>query len=41
MSKMNFIIFMSVLILSHGIRTADKRAGECSENVFEPRVELF
>jgi len=32
MSKMNFIIFMSVLILSHGIGTADKRAGKCFEN---------
>ena len=40
MSKMNFIIFMSVLILSHGIGTADKRAGKCSENFFEPRIEL-
>ena len=34
MSKMNLIIFMSVLMLSHGIGTANKRTDKCSENVW-------
>ena len=31
MSKMNFIIFISLLMLSHGIGAANKRAGKCSK----------
>ena len=33
MSKINLIIFMSVLMLSHGIGTAYKRTDKCSKNV--------